>query len=445
MDHDELERQQMMQLLRDGDVALFNDTRKTNRWKRLDLRGIELLFANLAGVVLVEADLAESSLSGIDLSNSNLKSSFFTGCDLSGAEIRNADLTNVDLSAADLTGAHLTDSILHQANLSDASLVGANLQGVTLREADLRRADVRNANFTGADLLGADLDAIQAEPADYRNLGMACEAGGDRAVKTGQYENAMSLYDLADSCLAHALGHPARVELYRKLIRLANPLGLSREILRTRGNNLVLALVKAHDDAASTGDTSLASDLERLSARLKEEFGFAGIAAERLSTSGTGLSLADRLPYLSAAHRLYRRFDARAMAIRLGELVDALDETAGLDLTIRFHIPDLKLERPTPELHEASVEEVDLLRGKNLAEIVRLRLRDAICSLEGDVYRAWSQGEQAALEPLVILLHTELKLQPAFHYAIPLLAVYIVKSGLAGLCGWAAPEKKLGT
>ena len=111
-------------------------------WLRNDPEGER---ADLRGADLVIADLVRADLRGADLREANLY----------GADLRGADLTGADLRGADLTGAYFRE---------------ANLYG-----ADLRGADLRGANLYGADLRGADLTGARNVP----YLPMACPDAGE--------------------------------------------------------------------------------------------------------------------------------------------------------------------------------------------------------------------------------------------------------------------------
>ena len=111
-------------------------------WLRNDPEGER---ADLRGADLVIADLVRADLRGADLREANLY----------GADLRGADLTGADLRGADLTGAYFRE---------------ANLYG-----ADLRGADLRGANLYGADLRGADLTGARNVP----YLPMACPDEGE--------------------------------------------------------------------------------------------------------------------------------------------------------------------------------------------------------------------------------------------------------------------------
>src|SRR6266567_3094631 len=67
-----------------------------------------------------------------------------------------------DLRGADLIGANLKDADLRGANLRGAYLIGTDLRGADLRLADLIGADFRDADLRGADLTGS-LFLIQSQ------------------------------------------------------------------------------------------------------------------------------------------------------------------------------------------------------------------------------------------------------------------------------------------
>ena len=80
------------------------------------------------------------------------------------ANLRGADLVGADLQDANLVGANLVDANLRGANLRGANLVDADLRGADLRGANLRGADLVDADLRGADLRGADLVGAKNAP-----------------------------------------------------------------------------------------------------------------------------------------------------------------------------------------------------------------------------------------------------------------------------------------
>lgn len=92
------------------------------------------------------------------------------GADLRGAQLLRADLIGADLHGAGLDHAQLAGAKLGRANLdgallTHADLAGADLTGASLVGADLSHARLEGAVLAGADLRGANVDGVIGEPA----------------------------------------------------------------------------------------------------------------------------------------------------------------------------------------------------------------------------------------------------------------------------------------
>ncbi|MCP4023838.1 MAG: pentapeptide repeat-containing protein, partial [Desulfobacteraceae bacterium] len=127
---------------------------------KIDLKGINLHFANLQG-----ADLRKNYLSGANLFGANLQETRLQEVNLNGADLRHADLMGTylqkaNLRGANLRGANLKEADLREADLREADLYGADLQGADLREANLQGVDLYGAYFLGAKLQEADLREV---------------------------------------------------------------------------------------------------------------------------------------------------------------------------------------------------------------------------------------------------------------------------------------------
>jgi uncharacterized protein YjbI with pentapeptide repeats len=103
--------------------------------------------ANLARARLAGGDLGQASLAGARLEEADLRGAGLAEGNLAAADLRRTNLRGADLSGSDLTGANLGD-----ANLSEARLEGAELQGAVFGEANLWQAKLAGANLCGADL-----------------------------------------------------------------------------------------------------------------------------------------------------------------------------------------------------------------------------------------------------------------------------------------------------
>ncbi len=88
---------------------------------------------------------------------------FVNGILTQASELARASTPNRrDLRGANLIGADLAETDLRGASLRGAALVGAHMQGSDLRLADFTGADVRGCNLTAADL-GTAIFLTQAQ------------------------------------------------------------------------------------------------------------------------------------------------------------------------------------------------------------------------------------------------------------------------------------------
>ncbi len=100
MNTPEIKRDDMYQLLRQGDIQRFNQLRAEGERCDLcsaDLRGLDLRQLNAKGLDLSNAYLRQSDLRGIDFSETNLN-----GVSISGAKI-SGTLFPIELSADEIT------------------------------------------------------------------------------------------------------------------------------------------------------------------------------------------------------------------------------------------------------------------------------------------------------------------------------------------------------
>ena len=101
---------------------------------------------NLPEILAAHSQWLADSATG---QRANLRDANLRGANLIGANLRDANLRG-----ANLIGANLRDANLAWANLIDANLIGANLAWANLRGANLRGANLAWANLRGASLRG---------------------------------------------------------------------------------------------------------------------------------------------------------------------------------------------------------------------------------------------------------------------------------------------------
>lgn len=125
---------EQFRILEQGGEA-WNRWRTNSRVLNIDLRGADLVRAELQDAILAGADLR--------------------GADLREASLMGATLNRADLRGATLDGVKINDARAPFARFDDASLVGAYLWGSDFREASFDRADLTDANLKNTQLVRA--------------------------------------------------------------------------------------------------------------------------------------------------------------------------------------------------------------------------------------------------------------------------------------------------
>jgi hypothetical protein len=149
-----------------------------NEWRRYDLdRPIDLSGADLTDLLLPEVNLYKANLDDAVLDTVDLRWARLTSASLRGAKLRRANLTSSDLNFTHCEGAHfdnahligtsindahLSGALLPNANLTGAHLHKTNLAGVNLEGAILERATLVEVNLTGAVLTGCHVYGVSA-------------------------------------------------------------------------------------------------------------------------------------------------------------------------------------------------------------------------------------------------------------------------------------------
>ena len=136
----ESSREELIGLLRSGNVSEFNALRNREGKGVIDLGGANLRDADLSGAKLNGANLSWAHLSGANLSGANLSGGIMNRAELNGANLSGANLRDADLSGAKLNGAKLSEADLSGADLSEADLRNAKLIGTVLSRTVLNKA-----------------------------------------------------------------------------------------------------------------------------------------------------------------------------------------------------------------------------------------------------------------------------------------------------------------
>ena len=133
----------------------FNESRAIARARTLttlrsldgDRRGIIVRFLYESGLLTGKAplDIRGANLVDANLINSDLSGANLNGTDLTGAKLHNSILQRASLEEAQLKKANLSGSDLYQANMTGAILIGADLTKAILDDAVLDVVDMSKA------------------------------------------------------------------------------------------------------------------------------------------------------------------------------------------------------------------------------------------------------------------------------------------------------------
>lgn len=125
-------KDELIQLLRNGFIDEFNETRPCDKDGLFDL---------------TELDLRGTEIIGANLSNA----------DLSGSDFSETELVNVGFSNSDLTSANFSKTVIKNSDFIRATLIGTKFNGSKVEECDFTEADFSGADLSDADLSNSDL------------------------------------------------------------------------------------------------------------------------------------------------------------------------------------------------------------------------------------------------------------------------------------------------
>lgn len=106
-------------------VLTSRPDRENQKWRTLDLRGVQIQGAYLVGANLSRSKLNGACLDGADLSDAVLVQTQLTGASLKSAVLANTRATATNFKRADLTGVEFLD-----ADLTAADLAGSRVKDV---------------------------------------------------------------------------------------------------------------------------------------------------------------------------------------------------------------------------------------------------------------------------------------------------------------------------
>jgi uncharacterized protein YjbI with pentapeptide repeats len=135
--------------------------------ENLELAGAMLINADLTSLDLSGANLKGANLTGANLSHSRLIGCNLTGATLHGAILTDAEFLNSTMKECDLTEASGDKVGFGHADLQNARLLSVHFTHPTLASADLTGADLRAARFEGANACNICLDDAEATASNW--------------------------------------------------------------------------------------------------------------------------------------------------------------------------------------------------------------------------------------------------------------------------------------
>jgi uncharacterized protein YjbI with pentapeptide repeats len=148
----------------------------------VDASDSNFLFANLAGIKIINSDLqraymAKTKLPGAEIQNSNLEGAILINTDAdkikaSDINLSNANLTGVSLAYAQIQKIKLERSILQRAVLGNANCTEANLREVDASSANLNNTILDNVDASWINLSNTTAQNISAKSANFVGANM---------------------------------------------------------------------------------------------------------------------------------------------------------------------------------------------------------------------------------------------------------------------------------
>lgn len=164
----------------------------------LNLKHINLAYANLDNIYLNNVDLTECILNNVNLNNAEIRNCYFKNTILTQAKLQNAILTNNDfinslldecnlseiniidsriiccnLSSVDLVESILIDDTFERcnfdlANLKNSYIKLSNLYNNNFYGSFLKDAEIKNSRLNGSNLIETRFDEVQINLKEYR-------------------------------------------------------------------------------------------------------------------------------------------------------------------------------------------------------------------------------------------------------------------------------------
>ncbi|MFC2085765.1 pentapeptide repeat-containing protein [Bacteroidota bacterium] len=142
---------------------------------RIELRGIDLRYANLSYFQLKGVDLRKAQLKGADLEGADLRGAILAKADLTDASLFNSKLSKTVLNDALLIGAELMNcyfdrAMMHRVDARGSHALGANFEKTQMYGSRFEKAELLAVIMCGAICNGIHVEDAELDGADLRGV-----------------------------------------------------------------------------------------------------------------------------------------------------------------------------------------------------------------------------------------------------------------------------------
>ncbi len=128
----QINKDELVQLLRIGNIERFNESRPYHESDFLDL-------------------------TEIDLSNIKILGANFSKTDLSGSDFSQSEIEDIDFSGSDLSSVNFSHSTITGSNFVETSIEGSLFNNAGIISGDFSEVNFNGVNICGTDFTGVDL------------------------------------------------------------------------------------------------------------------------------------------------------------------------------------------------------------------------------------------------------------------------------------------------
>ncbi len=160
-----------------GDTEIWSSSLRRADLSEADMRGVNLYFSNIVGVVFHKARFEGANLRGSTLNDLECSEAVFDRATLANVTLHHCELTEARFCGCALSGARFERIKADRADFSKSNMVGATMINVDLRYALMRKAGIirgimEDVQLGQADLYGTDLRELKTRSCNLRGANL---------------------------------------------------------------------------------------------------------------------------------------------------------------------------------------------------------------------------------------------------------------------------------